>query len=86
MPDTLGSYRIRVAELTKGKANTSGLRDDRRRSDLAGAGSADHVHRLTNELWPTPGGVGHNHEAFGMVVCDKRTSARAHERACARAH
>jgi hypothetical protein len=45
------------------------LRDDRHRSDLADAGgagyrrtcSADHVHRLTNELWPTPGEVGHSH-------------------------
>jgi|SRR5690348_3996467 hypothetical protein len=69
MPETLAAYRKRVAELTKGKANASGLRDDRHRSDLADAGgagyrrtcSADHVHRLTNELWPTPGEVGHSH-------------------------
>jgi hypothetical protein len=40
MPETLASYRKRVAELTKGKANYSGLCDDRRRSHLAGTGSA----------------------------------------------
>jgi hypothetical protein len=38
IPDTLASYRKRVADLTQGRATNIGRRDDRRQSDLAGDG------------------------------------------------